>query len=51
MIASEDDRTVAVHSILDRGGESRLEYRLGSLDANPYLIIAGCLTTGVDGLK
>jgi len=51
VIASEDDRTVAVHSILDRGSESRLEYRLGSSDANPYLIIAGCLAGGVDGLK
>lgn len=49
--AAEDNRTVAVRSLVARGNASRLEYRLGSSDANPYLIIAGCLAAGINGLE
>lgn len=49
--AAEDNRTVAVRSLIARGNASRIEYRLGSSDANPYLIIAGCLAAGINGLE
>lgn len=45
--AADDNRTVAVRSLLNKGAQSRLEYRLGSSDANPYLVTAA----GINGLE
>lgn len=49
--AAENNREVAVRSLLARGNASRMEYRLGASDANPYLIIASCLAAGINGLE
>lgn len=46
-----DNRTVAVRSLLGLGNGSRFEYRLGSADANPYLIIAATLASGLYGIE
>jgi glutamine synthetase len=45
-----DHRLVAVRSVVDHGQATRLECRWGSADANPYLVLAGCLAAGADGL-
>ena len=46
-----DNRTVAVRSLLSNGKGSRLEQRIGSADANPYLAIAASLAGGLYGLE
>jgi glutamine synthetase len=46
-----DHRLVAVRSVTDHGEATRLEARWGSADANPYLVIAGSLAAGADGLS
>jgi glutamine synthetase len=46
-----DHRLVAVRSVVDHGEATRLECRWGSGDANPYLVVAGCLAAGADGLE
>jgi glutamine synthetase len=46
-----DHRLVGVRSVVDQGGATRLECRWGSADANPYLVTAGCLAAGADGLE
>jgi glutamine synthetase len=46
-----DHRLVAVRSHVDQGAATRLECRWGSADANPYLVTAGCLAAGADGLE
>ncbi|UZQ51372.1 glutamine synthetase family protein [Clostridium kluyveri] len=46
-----DNRTVAVRSLLSNGKGSRLEQRIGSSDANPYLAIAASLAGGLYGLE
>ncbi len=46
-----DNRTVAVRAIVGQGNASRLEWRGGAADANPYLVIAACLGAGLDGIK
>ncbi|HEY7003750.1 MAG TPA: glutamine synthetase family protein [Gaiellaceae bacterium] len=45
-----DHRLVAVRSVVDHGDANRLECRWASADANPYLVLAGCLAAGADGL-
>jgi glutamine synthetase len=45
-----DNRLVAVRSVVDQGDATRLEARWASADANPYLVMAGCLAAGADGL-
>ena len=45
-----DNRLVAVRSVVDHGEATRLECRWASADANPYLVMAGCLGAGADGL-
>jgi glutamine synthetase len=45
-----DHRLVAVRSVADHGQSTRLEARWASADANPYLVLAGCLAAGADGL-
>jgi glutamine synthetase len=46
-----DHRLVAVRSVVDQGDAKRLECRWASADANPYLVLAGCLAAGADGLE
>ena len=46
-----DHRLVGVRSVAGQGAASRLECRWGSADANPYLVLAGCLAAGTDGLE
>jgi glutamine synthetase len=45
-----DNRTAAVR-LPGPDKEQRLEYRGGAADANPYLLLAGCLAAGLDGLR
>jgi glutamine synthetase len=46
-----DHRLVGVRSVVDSGPATRLECRWASADANPYLVLAGCLAAGADGLE
>jgi len=46
-----DNRTAAIRSLLSNEKSSRLEQRIGSSDANPYLAIAGSLAGGLYGLE
>jgi glutamine synthetase len=46
----EDNRSVAVRSLLGRGEDSRLELRTGAADANPYLVIAAALAGALLGI-
>ena len=46
-----DNRLVGVRSAVGRGSATRLECRWASADANPYLVVAGCLAAGADGLE
>jgi glutamine synthetase len=46
-----DHRLVGVRSVAGQGSATRLECRWGSADANPYLVLAGCLAAGADGLE
>jgi glutamine synthetase len=46
-----DNRLVGVRSAVGRGSATRLECRWASGDANPYLVVAGCLAAGADGLE
>ena len=46
-----DHRLVGVRCVVDHGAATRLEARWASADANPYLVIAGCLAAGADGLE
>lgn len=45
-----DHRLVGVRSIVGAGVANRLEARWAAADANPYLVLAGCLGAGVEGL-
>lgn len=47
----DDNRTVAVRSLLGLGDSSRIEYRTGSSDGNPYLIIAASIASGIYGIE
>jgi len=46
-----DHRLVGVRSIVGAGGANRLEARWAAADANPYLVLAGCIAAGLDGLE
>jgi glutamine synthetase len=46
-----DHRLVGVRSAVGRGRATRLECRWASADANPYLVLAGCLAAGAEGLE
>jgi glutamine synthetase len=46
-----DNRTATVRALLSNGKGSRLEQRIGSADANPYLAIAASLAGGLYGLE
>jgi glutamine synthetase len=45
-----DNRSVAVRAIPGESS-SRVEWRLGSADANPYVLITAALAAGLDGLN
>lgn len=47
---AHDNRTVATRSLLGHGDNSRFEQRNGSATANPHLIIAAILASGLDGI-
>jgi glutamine synthetase len=46
-----DDRNVAFRSLLGLGTASRVENRTGSADANPYLITAASIASGIYGIE
>ena len=46
-----DNRLVGVRSVVGHGASTRLECRWASADANPYLVVAGCLAAGAEGLE
>ena len=46
-----DHRLVGVRSIVGSGPSNRLEARWAAADANPYLVLAGVLGAGLDGLE
>ncbi len=46
-----DNRTVLARCVVESGSAAnRVEYRSAGADANPYLVIAGLLAAGMDGL-
>lgn len=45
-----DHRLVGVRCIADQGPGNRLESRWAAADANPYLVLTGCLQAGLHGL-
>ncbi|SCF78218.1 glutamine synthetase [Streptomyces sp. MnatMP-M27] len=46
-----DNRTVAVRAIPSAGAAARIENRIAGADANPYLVIAASLGTGLHGIS
>ncbi|MBO1902158.1 glutamine synthetase [Leucobacter weissii] len=46
-----DNRTVAVRSIPAAGGAARVENRVPGADANPYLVLAANIASGLDGIE
>lgn len=46
-----DHRLVGVRTVADHGQATRLEARWASADANPYLVLAGCIGAAADGLE
>jgi glutamine synthetase len=46
-----DNRNVAIRCIPGVGAGSRVEYRGGAADANPYLLAAAVLAAGMDGVE
>lgn len=47
-----DNRTVMARCIAESGSKAnRVEFRAAGADANPYLLLAGILAAGVDGIE
>lgn len=46
-----DNRTVAIRSIPSAGPAARLENRIPGADANPYLVLAACIASGIEGIE
>jgi glutamine synthetase len=47
-----DNRTVLARCIVEAGSQAnRVEFRAAGADANPYVIIAGILAAGLDGIE
>lgn len=46
-----DNRTVAVRSIPSAGPAARIENRVPGADANPYLVIAANIASGLNGIE
>jgi glutamine synthetase len=45
-----DNRTAAVRAIPAKGKSARIEMRVPGADANPYLAMAACLASGLEGI-
>jgi glutamine synthetase len=46
-----DNRTVAIRSIPSAGGAARVENRIPGADANPYLVLAANIASGLYGVE
>lgn len=46
-----DNRTVAIRSIPAAGPAARIENRVPGADANPYLVLAACIASGLSGIE
>ncbi len=46
-----DNRTCAIRLIPGNADSQRLEYRIGAADANPYLVLAAVVASGLWGLE
>jgi len=46
-----DNRTTALRALVSNPNSTRLETRAVGSDANPYLAMAGCLASGLYGIK
>jgi glutamine synthetase len=46
-----DNRTTALRALPGGAGSTRLETRVVGSDSNPYLAMAGCLASGLYGIK
>ncbi len=46
-----DNRTVAVRSIPSAGPAARVENRIAGADANPYLVLAATIASGLEGIQ
>ncbi len=46
-----DNRTCAIRLIPGSAASQRLEYRIGAADANPYLVLAAVVASGLWGLE
>ena len=46
-----DNRSVLCRCTVGAGAANRVEYRAAGSDANPYLMIAGLLAAGADGVE
>ena len=46
-----DHRLVGVRCLVDQGPGNRLESRWAAADANPYLVLTGCLQAGLHGIE
>lgn len=46
-----DHRLVGVRCIADQGPGNRIEARWAAADANPYLVMTGCMQAGLRGLR
>jgi glutamine synthetase len=46
-----DNRTVTVRAIVGHGRANRIEWRAAGASANPYVVLAGCIAAGLDGIR
>ncbi|MCP5030059.1 MAG: glutamine synthetase [Actinomycetia bacterium] len=46
-----DNRSVLARCLVDQGPGNRVEYRAADASANPYILLAGLLAAGLDGVE
>jgi len=46
-----DNRTCAIRIVPGNSSQQRLEYRIGAADANPYIILAAAIASGLWGIE
>ena len=46
-----DNRTCAIRIVPGNSNQQRLEYRIGAADANPYIILAAAIASGLWGIE
>ncbi len=46
-----DNRSVLARCLIGQGGGNRVEYRAADASANPYLLLAGIIAAGLDGIE